>query len=139
MAKGQAGKLTSWQNGKLAKWQVGKMASWQNGVAPKKLEDEVDGGWGASSGLLSSYGIDDQLMKPVVNKTILTTKLACSTRVGFGAFAIKCFTVLIISSKHRHLSNIDCLSFVMCPLLVPVLIVNRLLFFFFYCGCLQNY
>ncbi len=37
---------------------------------------------------------------------------------------------------HRHLSNIDCLSFVMCPLLAPVLVVNRLLFFFF-CGPLK--
>jgi len=36
--------------------------------------------------------------------------------------------------NHRHLSNIDCLSFVMCLLLAPVLIVNRLLFFFFCCG-----
>ncbi len=41
--------------------------------------------------------------------------------------------------NHRHLRNIDCLSFVMCRLLVPVLIVNRLLFFFFCCGHLQNY
>ncbi len=45
------------------------------------------------------------------------------------------------ASHHRHLSNIDCLSFVVCPLLAPVLIVNRLLFFFFFffCGHLQNY
>ncbi len=43
--------------------------------------------------------------------------------------------------NHRLLRNIDCLSFVMCPLLVPVLIVNRLLFFsfFFCCSHLQNY
>jgi hypothetical protein len=34
---------------------------------------------------------------------------------------------------NRHLSNIDCLSFVMCPLLALVLIVNKLLFFFFCC------
>ncbi len=40
---------------------------------------------------------------------------------------------------HRHLSNIDCLRFVMCPQLLPVLIVIRLLFFFFCCGCLQNH
>jgi hypothetical protein len=44
-----------------------------------------------------------------------------------------------VSLGHRHLSNIDCLTFVMCPLLAPVLIVNRLLFFFFCCGRLQNY
>ncbi len=31
--------------------------------------------------------------------------------------------------NHRHLSNIDCLRFVMCPLLVPVF-----LGFFFCCG-----
>ncbi len=50
-------------------------------------------------------------------------------------------TLIIISLVHRHLSNIDFLSFVMCPLLVPVKLVNRLLFFFFFfcCGCLQNY
>jgi hypothetical protein len=44
-----------------------------------------------------------------------------------------------VDKDHRHLRNIDCLSFVMCRLLVPVLIVNRLLFFFFHCGHLQNY
>jgi hypothetical protein len=43
------------------------------------------------------------------------------------------------SVRHRHLRNIDRLSFVMCPILAPVLIVNRLLFFFFCCGHLQNY
>ncbi len=35
-------------------------------------------------------------------------------------------------STHRHLRNIDSLSFVMCPLLAPVLIVNRLLFLFLF-------
>jgi len=35
-----------------------------------------------------------------------------------------------VSDVHRHLRNIDCLSFVMCRLLAPVLIVNRLLFLF---------
>jgi hypothetical protein len=38
---------------------------------------------------------------------------------------------------HRHLRNIDCLSFVMCWLLGPVLIVNRLLFFLFFFCCGQ--
>ncbi len=40
-------------------------------------------------------------------------------------------------SNHRHLRNIDCLSFVMCLLLALVLIVIRLLFFC--CSHLQNY
>jgi len=46
---------------------------------------------------------------------------------------------LLIIQTHRHLRNIDYLSFVMCQLLVSVLIVNRFLFFFFCCGHLQNY
>ncbi len=51
---------------------------------------------------------------------------------------IKCTMIWL---HHRHLRYIDCLSFVMCLLLAPVLIVNRLLFsfFFFCCGHLQNY
>ncbi len=51
------------------------------------------------------------------------------------------FSFLHMSNFHRHLRNIDCLSFVMCRLLALVLIVNRLLFFFFFSRCshLQNY
>jgi hypothetical protein len=37
----------------------------------------------------------------------------------------------VLGRNHRHPSNIDCLSFVMSPLLALVLIVKRLLFFFF--------
>jgi hypothetical protein len=59
--------------------------------------------------------------------------------ITLGVEAIDKNIFLAIGLSHRHLRNIDCLSFVMCPLLAPVLIVNRLLFFFFCCGYLQNY
>ncbi len=38
---------------------------------------------------------------------------------------------MLIIQTHRHLRNIDYLSFVMCHLLVPVLRVNRFFFFLF--------
>ncbi len=41
----------------------------------------------------------------------------------------------IVVLNHRHLSNIDCSSFVMCPLLV--LLVIGFFSFFFCCGHLQ--
>ncbi len=34
-----------------------------------------------------------------------------------------------LNTNHRHLSNIDCLSFVMCPLLTP-LVIGFFSFFF---------
>jgi hypothetical protein len=43
--------------------------------------------------------------------------------------------VVPINGVHRHLSNMDCLSFAMCPLLA--LLVIGFFSFFFYCSHLQ--